>query len=116
MSDFEAIFTDKATVEVNYKGAIFHITYNPGLWSTRWHMRLSDRTDNITFKEMVDNLLKVLVDWDLTRGGKPWPVDEKSLKTLPQDGLVAIHMAIASRESGPPIEGSEGKDIQAGTS
>lgn len=98
------LLAHKRTIQVEFAGNTVKVTYDPAKVTQRNNNAWADKADEV--RGDTDKLLEVLdeqfiemvVGWDLTEGGDPYPITKESVWGLPRPFINAIRTAIFSDE------------------
>ena len=74
---------------IETEGGSFQLTLDPNRYTTEWHIKSFLRS--VSYEELAEALSFQIVDWDLTRKGKPLPISVETLIAFPPPLLNRIH-------------------------
>jgi hypothetical protein len=95
MPDRSAWLKKTKTVVVEFEGEQVSVTFAPAKITPRWEQEFNEALKSEwKSRAMVETLATVIVDWDITSDGKPFPPTEANLAQLPMELLTAIFVAI----------------------
>lgn len=106
MADIDLLFKRRATATIAYgedDGQKFDIAieFRPEIYDARLHNSIVERGKDATFDELTSALDKLLISWDLSHGGEPWPMNPENLRRLPIpllfEMLIGIQRTIMAR-------------------
>jgi hypothetical protein len=98
----------QATVTVEYLGESAEVTYRPALLTPRDEAKLSEMEGKAAIDEMVGQLERVLVEWDvLGDDGTPMEITAENLTDLPSNFLLVVMQAV--REDSAPNRSKRGR-------
>lgn len=87
--DLDTILTNTATDTVSFGGQDMTIKFRPLLMT-------QERGEDIkTDDDVIQFVLEALISWDLKRGGRKMPVNEKSMRSIPFRLVAEIYNTIA---------------------
>lgn len=93
--DVKSLAAKTRSVVVQYAGDAITITYAPARITPRWEQAVNERLrGDWKSGALVAALTDVVVDWDVTDGGEPWPPTEEHLAQLPTELLAEVLAAI----------------------
>jgi hypothetical protein len=78
--DLSALAKDRREFEFEYGGMSMPVTYKPSVMTGRYAQSLADGE---TIDDLVGEVAKVIVDWDLVSEGEKVPVSPDALALLP---------------------------------
>lgn len=94
MPDLDDLFNGRTPVTVEINGVAVRVAYNAGVFSNQFMHELEQSGTDRDLDRVVALLPRVLVEWDLTRRGKPIPITKEVLDALPIPILTAIGTAV----------------------
>ncbi len=100
MADLAQIISMRVPVEFDWHGTKIEIAYRP--YSERIEKEVKGGEDwtQDTMKALV---LRVALDWNITSGGKPAPIDLDTLEQLPTDLQLALFYAVLNDLRNPTL-------------
>lgn len=104
--DLNALASKSAVVNVEFMGQSALVTYNPAILTSE-NVSVAQKSE-AGFVSMFTDLV---TDWDVKRGTRKVPIDEKNLHTIPLQFLKAIFGAIlGDSQAGAAEEGKASSD------
>lgn len=95
MPDITELVADRRTITVPGEHAVLTVTYRPTAFSVAVEEMLTQaQQDTSRIAVLLRVLEDLIVEWDLTRNGKPVPVKAETLRQLPNRLLARIFRAI----------------------
>lgn len=95
MPDIAALIQDKAKLAVPYEDDVINVVYAPSKINAHVEAKAQDmRRGGRIFGAHVALLADWLVEWDLTDGKKPYPLDEEHIAKLPHEVVQHIRDSI----------------------
>lgn len=96
MPELSDLVADRRTVAVPGERAALTVTYRPSAFTVEFEAMLTNPPDGVPRVELyLKALEQLLVEWDLTRNGKPVPIKVDALRQLPSRLLARVITAIA---------------------
>lgn len=99
--DLSSIRKDRSSVTVDFMGETLTLKYRPAMITPKTYHKLAE-ADSVD--ELSAFFADLIVDWDLTKGGDPMPVNKENVAELPMQLIRGISSAIMSdspqREAG----------------
>jgi hypothetical protein len=99
--DIGSLFDKRATVEVDYEGAKFEVTYAPQKYTSRVHHQVLQSQVEQDFEPLCNTLEALLLDWSIVNGKESWPPTRDNIETLPINMLLNIVGAIMTDVANP---------------
>jgi len=100
--DLHALAKDKRQIEFEFGGMTMPVVYRPSVMTGRFAQQL---TDGETIDDLTEQIVQVIVEWDLKDGDKPIPVSTDALASLPTAMLRKMMDDIAEDSGLTPPEG-----------
>jgi len=88
--DIGALFKKVSSIDIEYEGEKFGVSYAPQKYTSRVHHEVLESQKTQDFVPLVSILTAMLVSWDLTDNGKPLPITEETLSSLPVNLLMML--------------------------
>lgn len=93
--DISKLRSTRRTVTVQYGDESVTVTYSPSAITPKWEQEFVEAArDEWKSRAVIETLSRVVVDWDVTDGGEPYPPTVENLSALPLDFLGAVLQAI----------------------
>jgi hypothetical protein len=89
----------RRSVAVQYDDEIINIEYCPGMVTPEYQSAMLALAKCDTNEDQVaawEQILAVMVSWDITNDGEPLPITRETLGIMPTDLLIAIMQAITA--------------------
>lgn len=88
-------FRKTKTIEIAYEDETVKVSYVRAAITPEWEQAFNEAIkDEWRSRAVVESLARVIAEWDLTDGGKPFPPTVENLVTLPTQFLVTVFTAI----------------------
>ena len=86
------LVSKRKPLKIEWAGETVNIVYRPYSLSIGQEIRDALTGDDRHY--LIEEMRRLLVEWDITEDGQPVPIDEESLERLPLEFLNAVSRAI----------------------
>lgn len=86
--DLKSVLAATATDTVDFAGQTMTITFKPLLMTQERAVAI------VTDDQVIEFVLEALITWDLKKGGRKLPINEKTLRSIPFRLVAAIYNKI----------------------
>lgn len=110
MPDLTELLDDRCTIAVSLDRGTLHVTYQPSAYTPALEASVAElfADERRPSAPVVALLSALVVDWDLTRQGKPVPIRPDALRQLPTRLLSRILQAIVRDHTAGEAGGNSG--------
>ena len=104
MADLAEFKSPPRTETLTVRGIEINLTFDPDVVTPALEAKLAAAGDEEQARVSAQMLADLVIEWDLTKDGAPYPTDFDSVKELPVvflgDLMLAIGASIAPKEAG----------------
>jgi hypothetical protein len=92
-----------ADLKVEWRGDVIGVRFKEDAYTPKLEAEVLQAADTGGATALADLLVQLVVDWDITQDGEPFPPTPENMATLPVSFLAAVVQSIGSEMASGPL-------------